>query len=139
MIPRMSSLPEKKKLLKNFLCCDDLEQKYLYLIDLGKKLVPLSKKQRNKENEVSGCQSKVWIVVEKDDRDVAHINGYSDAAIVRGLIAILVVLFNKRSSREVLRTDLNSFFKKLSIERYISPSRSSGLHAIIQNIFSRLL
>ncbi|ARC53428.1 SufE family protein [Candidatus Riesia pediculischaeffi] len=133
------SLPKEEKLLENFLRCCDLEQKYIYLMELGMKLAPLSKIQRTRENEVLGCQSKVWMVVEKIDHNTVHINGYSDTAIVRGLIAILVVLFNKKTFHEILNTNVSSFFKKLSIERYISPSRSSGLYSIVQNIFSRLM
>ncbi|MFP3029188.1 MAG: cysteine desulfuration protein SufE [Arsenophonus sp.] len=133
----MSVLPDENKLLRNFLRCQTWEERYLYLIELGEKLLPLSKKQKQVKNQISGCQSQVWIVMETNSCGRIQFAGDSDAAIVKGLIALVIILFQNKTGQQILTTDSKAFFQKLSLEQHLTPSRSHGLHAMIRTIQQR--
>ncbi|MGP1931961.1 MAG: SufE family protein, partial [Arsenophonus sp. ET-DL12-MAG3] len=89
----MSVLPDENKLWNNFSRCQNWEETYLYLIELGEKLLPLNDKQRQIKNKISGCQSQVWLAMEQDDDGKIQFFGDSDAVIVKGLIALLIIIF----------------------------------------------
>ncbi|WMY95950.1 MAG: cysteine desulfuration protein SufE [Arsenophonus sp.] len=133
----MSNLPDQNKFLRNFLRCTNWEERYLYLIELGEKLLPLSNKQKQSKNKITGCQSQVWIVMNVDVDGKIQFLGDSDAAIVKGLIALTIIIFQNKTGKEILNINTKFFFKKLSLERHLTPSRSQGLHAIIQTILQR--
>lgn len=130
----MSALPDENKLLRNFSRCQNWEERYLYLIELGEKLLPLSDRQKQVKNQVSGCQSQVWIVMEPDSDGKIQFAGDSDAAIVKGLIALVIIIFQNKTGQQILTTDSKAFFQKLSLEQHLTPSRSQGLHAMIRTI-----
>ncbi|MFS1563708.1 MAG: cysteine desulfuration protein SufE [Candidatus Arsenophonus phytopathogenicus] len=133
----MSALPDENKLLHNFSRCQNWEERYLYLIELGEKLLPLSDRQKQVKNQVSGCQSQVWIVMEPDSDAKIQFAGDSDAAIVKGLIALVIIIFQNKTGQQILTTDSKAFFQKLSLEQHLTPSRSQGLHAMIRTIRQR--
>lgn len=133
----MSALPDENKLLRNFSRCQNWEERYLYLIELGEKLLPLSDQQKQVKNQVSGCQSQVWIVMQPDSNGRIQFVGDSDAAIVKGLIALVIIIFQNKTGQQILTTDSKTFFQKLSLEQHLTPSRSQGLHAMIRTIHQR--
>ncbi len=81
----MAALPDKEKLVRNFNRCANWEEKYLYIIELGQRLPALSPEAHNADNLIQGCQSQVWIVMQRNDEGVIELTGDSDAAIVKGL------------------------------------------------------
>ncbi|WP_348666296.1 cysteine desulfuration protein SufE [Arsenophonus symbiont of Ornithomya chloropus] len=133
----MSSLPDKNKLLCNFLRCKNWEERYLYLIELGEKLLPLTDEQKKSKNKITGCQSQVWIVMNVDIDGKIQFLGDSDSAIVKGLIALIIIIFQNKTGQEILNINTKNFFKKLSLEQHLTPSRSQGLYAIIKTILQR--
>jgi len=86
----MAALPDKEKLVRNFNRCANWEEKYLYIIELGQRLPALSAEAHNAENLIQGCQSQVWIVMERNAEGVIELTGDSDAAIVKGLMRLFL-------------------------------------------------
>ncbi|NRN28040.1 cysteine desulfuration protein SufE [Photorhabdus heterorhabditis] len=127
----MASLPDQNKLLRNFSRCQNWEERYLYMIELGARLPSLIDQQRQPEYLISGCQSQVWISLKKNDQGKIEFAGDSDAAIVKGLVAIVFILFQGRTPQEILDVDVTEYFARLSLEQHLTPSRTQGLHAMI--------
>ncbi len=133
----MSSLPNQNKLYHNFSRCQNLEERYLYLIELGEKLSPLSEEQKQIKNQIYGCQSLVWLVMESDNVGRIQFFGDSDAVIVKGLIALLIIIFQNKTGQQILTTDSKIFFQEISLEQHLTPSRNQGLNAMIKSIRQR--
>ncbi|KFS99857.1 cysteine desufuration protein SufE [Salmonella enterica subsp. enterica serovar Bareilly str. CFSAN000231] len=89
----MAALPDKEKLLRNFTRCANWEEKYLYIIELGQRLAELNPQDRNPQNTIHGCQSQVWIVMRRNANGIIELQGDSDAAIVKSLMAGGVFFF----------------------------------------------
>ncbi|MEI2264767.1 cysteine desulfuration protein SufE [Erwinia sp. CGal63] len=130
----MATLPDKERLVRNFSRCANWEEKYLYVIELGAKLPPLPESQHLPENTISGCQSQVWIVMDLDEQGRALLQGDSDAAIVKGLIAVVFVLYQQMTPAEILDFDVRPWFAELALTQHLTPSRSQGLEAMIRAI-----
>lgn len=130
----MAALPDKDKLLRNFSRCANWEEKYLYIIELGQRLAPLAPEDHAPENLIQGCQSQVWIVMQLDDNKVMQFRGDSDAAIVKGLIAVVFILFNQMTPRDIVDFDVRPWFEKMALTHHLTPSRSQGLEAMIRAI-----
>lgn len=130
----MAALPDKEKLLRNFSRCANWEEKYLYIIELGQRLPELSAEAHNPENIIQGCQSQVWIVMQESDAGVIELAGDSDAAIVKGLIAIVFVLYQQMTAQDIVAFDVRPWFEKMSLTQHLTPSRSQGLEAMIRAI-----
>lgn len=113
------------------------EDKYRYVIQLSRQLPKFDETQQNSELEIQGCESQVWLLGEEKD-GVWHWAADSDARIVRGLIAIVLALFNGQSSDAILNTDVNSYFSQLGLLEHLTPTRSNGVLAIIEQIQSRV-
>lgn len=122
------------ELIENFELLDDWEDKYRYLIDLGTKLPPLEDKYKTDEWKVVGCQSQVWVVPDLHDDEHLSFRGDSDAAIVKGLIFIVLTLFNGLSKKSVKEIAVNDIFAKMGLEEHLSPSRRNGLNAMVRKI-----
>ena len=123
------SLPE---LLENFEFLDDWMERYRYIIELGKRLPELPESQRTAENKVLGCQSQVWLVVaESDDPERIVFEADSDAHIVRGLVAILLVMFSGKTRNEILALDPRPTFAELGLDQHLSQGRSNGLLSMV--------
>ncbi len=112
---------------------DDWEDKYRFVIDLGKDLPALSESERIDENIIRGCQSQVWLVHEIKENTL-HFAMDSDAHIVRGLISIVLIALNNRSANDILATDIEALFEELQLLSHLSATRGNGLRAMIQRI-----
>ncbi|MFZ4832953.1 cysteine desulfuration protein SufE [Rouxiella sp. Mn2063] len=130
----MATLPDKQKLVRNFSRCPNWEEKYLYVIELGAQLDPLSDEHRKDQNLISGCQSQVWIVMNKTQDGTLNFLGDSDAAIVKGLLAIVFSVYHGLSAQQVIDLDVRPFFTELELSQHLTPSRSQGLEAMIRAI-----
>jgi cysteine desulfuration protein SufE len=112
----------------------DWEERYRYVIDLGRELAPLSETERGDANKVRGCASQVWLVTEPQADGSLRFRGDSDAHIVRGLIAVLLRLYSGRSPREILAFDAKAAFEKLGLAGALSAQRSNGLASMVTRI-----
>lgn len=121
------------ELIENFELLDDWEDKYRYIIDLGAALPLLEDRFRTEEWKVRGCQSQVWLVPEKKDGRL-FFKGDSDAAIVKGIISVVLTIFSDKTSEEILQTDVNVLFDRLGLHEHLSPSRRNGLGAMTEKI-----
>ncbi len=130
----MAVLPDREKLLQNFQRCANWEEKYLYIIELGQRLTPLSDEAHNPENIIQGCQSQVWIVIQQNDKGVIELEGDSDAAIVKGLIAVVFILYHQMTAQDITAFDVRPWFEKMALTQHLTPSRSQGLEAMIRAI-----
>lgn len=134
----MSTIHEEANdLVESFEMFDDWEDRYRFLIDLGKDLPPFPDEERTDENKVRGCQSNVWMIASPHG-----VNGHtnidfladSDAHIVRGLIAILHRVYSGRSSDEILKFDAEELFGKLGLDQHLSMGRRNGLAGMVARI-----
>lgn len=133
----MATLPDRDKLLRNFNRCANREEKYLYIIELGQRLSALSEAEHRAENKIQGCQSQVWIILHPRDNGVIELRGDSDAAIVKGLIAIVFSLYHQMTAQDILAFDVRPWFEQMALTQHLTPSRSQGLEAMIRAIRAR--
>ncbi|MBL3555544.1 MULTISPECIES: SufE family protein [Marinobacter] len=121
--------------LDGFEFLDDWEERYAFIIDLGKQLPPFPDEERTEENYVHGCQSQVWLIHHYDGPSgKLYLLIDSDAIIVRGLAAIILVALNGKTPRDLLATDIDELFEQLDLFRHISPTRGNGLRAMVSKI-----
>ncbi len=125
----------------DFALLDDWEDRYRYLIELGRTLAPLPEALRTDANKVRGCASQVWLArsVRRDGADglpVLDFQGDSDAHIVRGLIAVLFALFSGKAAEDILRTDAQAVFSDLGLKEHLTPQRSNGFFSMVERIRS---
>ncbi|EPP4631150.1 cysteine desulfuration protein SufE [Escherichia coli] len=130
----MAVLPDKEKLLRNFLRCANWEEKYLYIIELGQRLPELRDEDRSPQNSIQGCQSQVWIVMRQNAQGIIELQGDSDAAIVKGLIAVVFILYDQMTPQDIVSFDGRPWFEKMALTQHLTPSRSQGLEAMIRAI-----
>ena len=127
-------------IVADFEFLDEWEDRYRYVIELGRTLEPLPEDAHNDTNKVQGCVSQVWLetVVKKtpDGDAVLHFKGDSDAHIVSGLVAIMLKLFSGQTAQKILETDANAALKQLGLDEALTPQRSNGLASMIQRIKS---
>ena len=133
-----SERPTIDELIENFGFLDDWEDRYRYVIELGKTLPPLSAAEHNDINKVRGCASQVWLISEPalDDPRKLVFRGDSDAHIVRGLIAILLALYSGRTAREIAETDPEKVFREIGLREHLTSQRSNGLSSMVARIRS---
>jgi cysteine desulfuration protein SufE len=131
-------VPAIESLIDDFGFLDDWEDRYRYVIELGKSLPPLAESERTDENKVRGCASQVWLVSETawNGGPVLHFRGDSDAHIVRGLIAILLALYSGRPAREIAATDPEVVFGRIGLREHLTSQRSNGLSSMVARIRS---
>lgn len=122
-----------ENLLDDFALFDDWEDRYRYIIELGNKLEPLTDSEHNDTTKVPGCVSQVWLVSE-GTVDEMRFRGDSDAHIVRGLVAILLILYSGKSAHDIMQIDAQDAFTKLGLGEHLTPQRSNGFHAMISRI-----
>jgi cysteine desulfuration protein SufE len=124
----------------NFALLDDWDDRYRYVIELGRTLDPMSDAEHSAANKVQGCASQVWLSrrLTRGDRNEPVLNylGDSDAHIVRGLIAILLTLLSGRTPQEILATDALAVFDELGFREHLTPQRSNGLRSMVERIRS---
>ena len=122
------------ELIEEFDLLGDWEERYRYVIELGRELAPLSDAERNEANKVRGCASQVWLVTEPQADGTVKFRGDSDAHIVRGLIAVLLRLLSGRTASEIRGFDAKAAFAKLGLAGALSTQRSNGLAAMAARI-----
>lgn len=114
---------------------DDWEDRYRYIIDLGKKLPPMPDNLKTETNFVHGCQSQVWIHARfQDDSNCLHFLVDSDAHIVRGLAAMVMAAFNQQSPQHILNFDVDGYFGQTQLIQHLSPTRGNGLKSMVGKI-----
>ena len=124
------------EIIETFEFFDDWEDRYRYLIELGRDLEGLDHSDKTEENRVQGCVSNVWLVtsVESGDPVRLEFRADSDAHIVRGLVAVLLAAYSGRSPEQILGVDIRSLFERLDLASHLSPSRSNGFFAMVERI-----
>ena len=120
------------EVIEEFRFFDNWMDRYQYLIDLGRRLPPLAETELVDENKIRGCQSQVWFVAEQHDGRLTF-RAISDAAIVSGLIALLLRIYSGRRPQDILDTPPN-FVAALELEQHLSPTRSNGLSSMLKAI-----
>jgi len=128
--------PQKAQdeIISDFSLFDNWLDRYQYLIDLGKKLAPLDEAEKTDDILLHGCQSRVWLIID-GDADQVNIRANSDAAIVSGLIALLIRVYDGASAERILSTE-PEFIAAIGLQQHLSATRANGLHAMLQAIFT---
>lgn len=124
-------------IIENFSYLDDWEDRYKYVIELGRELEPMPEALQVDANKVRGCTSQVWLstkVNEYGDVKRLHFLGNSDAHIVRGLVSITLAIFNDKTAAEIVAMDVENIFKEIQLRDHISAQRSNGLNSMLQRI-----
>lgn len=124
---------EIDELKENFLLFSDWEDRYRYLIDLGRELPFLDEELRRDEFLVRGCTSRVWLIP-KIEGDILTFQADSDAHIVRGLVALLMSAYNGKSLSEIRALDIVQIFSEIGLDQHLSPNRRSGFYAMVERI-----
>ncbi len=124
------------ELLENFELLGDWEERYRYLIDLGRQLPALDPADRNEANRVEGCMSNVWLKGGFDDGSPPrlHLAADSDAIITRGIVALLRELYEGRTPSEVQELDVGELFERIGLVEHLSPTRQNGLYSMNERI-----
>ena len=126
-----------ERIIENFEFLDDWEERYRYVIDLGRKLEGLDAADKTEDNRVQGCVSNVWMTWEANHSTTPltlRFKADSDAHIVRGLVAILLLAYSEKSAQEILAIDIKDLFEQLDLQSHLSPSRSNGFFAMVERI-----
>ena len=122
-----------QSILDDFAVIDDWDERYRYIIELGRKMPPFPDAARSDAVKVRGCASQVWLLSKRDDDRLTFI-GDSDAHIVRGLIAILLALYSGKTPEEILAIDAKAVLRQLGLDTHLSQQRSNGLFAMVERI-----
>jgi cysteine desulfuration protein SufE len=132
------TMPTIDEIIDNFSLLDEWDDRYRYVIELGRGLEPLSERDRTAANKVQGCASQVWLAttVRADGAKgpVLTFSGDSDAHIVRGLIAILFALFSGKHADEILSADAIGLFERLGLREHLTPQRSNGFRSMVERV-----
>ncbi|CCB66898.1 MULTISPECIES: SufE family protein [unclassified Hyphomicrobium] len=118
---------------------DDWEDRYRYLIELGRTLPSFPEDQRTEDNKVQGCASQVWLVTNlrrdtSGEPSVLELQGDSDAHIVKGLVAVVFAIFEGKTPSDIIRIDAKSAFAELGLQQHLTPQRSNGFHSMVERI-----
>ena len=125
-------------IVENFTLLDEWDDRYRYVIELGRTLAPLPEGAHTEANKVRGCASQVWLLTHVKPDGAAgptlSFDGDSDAHIVRGLIAIVIALYSGKTAREILKIDALDLFDRIGLREGLTPQRSNGLRSMIERI-----
>jgi cysteine desulfuration protein SufE len=128
------------EIIENFELLDEWDDRYRYLIELGRSMPELPEAARSEANKVRGCASQVWLQTDVKpngaEGPALEFVGDSDAHIVRGLIAILLTLYSGMPARQILSTDATALFERLGLREHLTPQRSNGFRAMVDRIQS---
>ena len=127
------SLPGSQEIIDDLAFFDDWEQRYQYIIDLGKSIPGLPDDEKTPDKLVKGCQSSVWLE-SRVENGLVKFSVDSDAVIVQGLLALVMAAYNNKTPRQILDFDVDAYFAELDVERHITPTRGNGLRAIVAKI-----
>mgnify|MGYP001204238688 FL=1 len=126
-------------IIEDFEFIEDWEDRYKYIIDLGKSLDPLLENDYNTQNKVDGCASQVWLIIKEDEikeKKIIEFKADSDSFLVKGLLAIIISIFSGKTPSDILKINYDSELKKLNLKENISQQRSNGLTAVINKVIS---
>lgn len=123
-----------EELVENFSLFEDWEERYGYLIDLGRDLPEMSDNLKNDVTLVQGCTSRVWMIAETDGEGRYHFTADSDAHIVRGLIAVLLSAYQGKTAEQIKSVDIDASFAQLGLDKHLSPNRRNGFFAMVERI-----
>jgi cysteine desulfuration protein SufE len=132
MNPELSISETEKEIVEEFALFDSWDDKYEYIIDLGKRLAPLDPKHKTDENRVRGCQSSVWLVAAYQDGKL-YFQADSDAIIVKGLISMLIRVLSGRTVDEIIAADMN-FIREIGMTTHLAQTRSNGLLSMVKQM-----
>jgi cysteine desulfuration protein SufE len=130
-------MPSIDAIIEDFELLDDWEDRYRYLIELGRDLDPLPEDAHNETNKVRGCASQVWLetIVDRESGEpILNFRGDSDAHIVRGLVRLVLALYSGHSASEIASTDALALFQKLGLTAHLTPQRSNGVRSMVERI-----
>jgi cysteine desulfuration protein SufE len=134
----LPAMPDIEEIIENFAVLDDWDDRYRYLIELGRELPPLAEAAHSDANKVQGCASQVWLDThvrrDGDGEPVLTFDGDSDAHIVRGLIAVLFAIFSGKAARDILETDALALFARMGLREHLTPQRSNGFRSMVERI-----
>lgn len=126
------------EIIANFELLEEWDDRYRYLIELGRDLAPLPEEAHNDDNKVRGCASQVWLEAHREGGPGAgtrlHFLGDSDAHIVRGLVALALAIYSGRTAQEIIATDAFAIYQSLGLAAHLTPQRSNGVRAMIERI-----
>jgi cysteine desulfuration protein SufE len=132
------SLTTLDEIVDNFSLLEEWDDRYRYVIELGRSLSPLAERDRKEANKVQGCASQVWLATTVHPNGqggpMLTFSGDSDAHIVRGLIAILFAMFSGKQARDILSTDAIAVFERLGLREHLTPQRSNGFRSMVERI-----
>ncbi len=134
-----TDIPAIDEIIDNFSVLDEWDDRYRYVIELGRGMSPLTGIQRTEANKVQGCASQVWLATSvcfDNDQPVLNFHGDSDAHIVRGLVAILLAVVSGKEAREILAADPIALFDRLGLREHLTPQRSNGFRSMVTRIRS---
>lgn len=131
----MNNFPSLDEIQETFSVLSDWEERYAYLIDLGRKLPEFPDDYKNECNLVKGCTSQVWMVL-KTDNNILNIRADSDAHIVRGLIALVIATYNGQKISDVSKINMDQIFTDLGLSDHLSPNRRNGFFAMVERVKS---
>jgi cysteine desulfuration protein SufE len=133
-------MAEIDEIIDNFSLLDDWDDRYRYLIELGRGLPPLPAAAHNDHNKVQGCASQVWLDTSVRPNGaggpVLTFEGDSDAHIVRGLIAVLFAVYSGKSAKDILATDAIALFERMGLREHLTPQRSDGFRSMVNRMHS---
>ncbi len=126
-------MPSFDDIRSDFEFLDEWDDRYKYLIDLGRNLEPYPEEYRDEAHKVRGCASQVWLHAAREDGAIVF-HGDSDAHIVKGLVALLITLYSGKSAEEILRIDPEAALAPFDLKDHLTPQRSNGLHSMVNRI-----
>lgn len=129
-------MPSLDQIIDDFAFLDEWEDRYRYVIELGKQLPDLPDDRKTPQNKVQGCASQVWLVSHAEDGDdpVMTFEGDSDAHIVRGLVAIVLTVYSGKRAGEIAATDAIEIFDRIGLVEHLSSQRANGLRSMVKRI-----
>jgi cysteine desulfuration protein SufE len=131
-------MPDIAEIVEDFALLEDWEDRYRYVIELGRSLEPLQENARTDTNKVQGCASQVWLQTNVQPNGssgpILTFVGDSDAHIVRGLIAILLSIYSNKPAKEILTADALGVFEQLGLREHLTPQRSNGVRSMVSRI-----
>ena len=128
------------EIVENFALLDEWDDRYRYVIELGRTLPPLAESAHVDANKVQGCASQVWLLThirpDSSNGPILTFEGDSDAHIVRGLIAILFAIYSGKSAKDILATDALALFERMGLREHLTPQRSNGFRSMVERMRS---
>lgn len=131
------AMPAIEDIEENFALLEDWDDRYRYVIELGRQLPPMTETDRSDGNKVQGCTSQVWLAVRIEgagESAILRFSGDSDAHIVRGLVAILFAMVSGKTAKTILAADPIALFERLGLREHLTPQRSNGFRSMVERI-----